>query len=309
MTTSSSSPASSSASTLGLMATEQINPNTRDIDQLSSLEVLKKINREDALIHQAVEKALPQIAIVVDTIAKGFQTGGRLFYFGAGTSGRLGVLDASECLPTFGVPVEMVQGMIAGGEVALRSPVEGAEDNEEQGYQDAKQCQLTANDVLVGISASGHAPYVHGAIKAAKDAGAYTACIVCHAQSSMTTLVEQPIVVSVGPEAVAGSTRMKAGTAQKMVLNMLSTASMIQIGKTYENFMVDVQPTNSKLRARAARIVAALAKIDEADAQKLLEQTKYQVKPAIVMQVKSCGLDEANAILKAASGKLRLILN
>ncbi|MEB3287490.1 MAG: N-acetylmuramic acid 6-phosphate etherase [Vampirovibrionales bacterium] len=290
---------------LALIATEQVNPETRDIDRLSSLAILQRINAEDALLHRAVQKALPEIAAVVDRIASGFKRNGRLLYFGAGTSGRLGVLDASECPPTFGAPAEQVQGIIAGGDRALRFAVEGAEDNEAQGYQDAIDCGLTSDDVVVGLSASGYAPYVYGVIRAAKERGAFSACIVCHGKSRLAGLVDQAIVVEVGPEVVTGSTRMKAGSAQKMVLNMLSTASMIQIGKTYENLMVDVQPTNAKLKARAARIVQALAGVDETNAEAALAQSQYQVKAAIVMLKKKCSLDQANALLSQYSGKLR----
>lgn len=296
-------------SELGLISTEQINPRTRDIDQLSTLAILEKINAEDALVHQAVAQALPQIAQVVDAIVYGFEQGGRLLYFGAGTSGRLGVLDASECPPTYGADPEQVQGMIAGGDIALRHAVEGAEDDVALGESDVEALEVGQHDVVVGISASGHAPYVHGVIDAAKARGAFTACIVCHPGSKLIARVKQAIVVDVGPEVVAGSTRMKAGTAQKLVLNMLSSTAMIQTGKTYENLMVDVQPTNEKLKARATRMVSTLAKVSETQAQETLQTTQFQVKPAIVMLVKQCDLKTAQAILDQHHGKLRPALN
>jgi N-acetylmuramic acid 6-phosphate etherase len=292
-----------------VIPTEQVNPRTTDIDLLSTEAVLRKINAEDQLVAIAVEEAIPQITVVVDEIKKAFENGHRLFYFGAGTSGRLGVLDASECPPTYGAPPELVQGIIAGGEIALRNAVEGAEDSAEQGQTDVQTGGLKAGDVAVGISASGQAPYVVAAMQAAQALGCFTAGLTCDPDSKLAQAVHQPIVVNVGPEVVAGSTRMKAGTAQKLVLNMLTTGAMIQTGKTFQNLMVDVQPTNLKLKARARRIVAALGQVSAEAAGELLEQTGYQVKPAVLMARDKITLPEAQSRLKAASGKLRLALN
>lgn len=291
-----------------VIPTEQVNPRTADIDLLATQDVLRKINAEDQLVAQAVEKVIPQIAMVVDKIAEAFEQRRRLFYFGAGTSGRLGVLDASECPPTYGAPPELVQAFIAGGDQALRMAVEGAEDSPEMGRADAEKAGLQAGDVAVGISASGGAPYVVAAMEAARSKGAFTACVTCNAGSTLYQAVDQPIVVEVGPEVIAGSSRMKAGTAQKLVLNMLTTGAMIQTGKTYQNLMVDVQPTNRKLRARAGRIVAALGKVSVDEAEQLLEKTDYQVKPAILMARGTMTLAEARQRLLQAHGKLRKAL-
>lgn len=292
-----------------VIPTEQVNPRTTDIDLLSTEAVLRKINAEDQQVALAVEQAIPQITLVVDAIKTAFESGNRLFYFGAGTSGRLGVLDASECPPTYGAPPELVQGIIAGGDIALRSAVEGAEDSAEQGEADVRQAGLRAGDVAVGISASGQAPYVVAAMRTAQSLGCFTAGLTCDPDSKLAQAVQQPIVVEVGPEVVAGSTRMKAGTAQKLVLNMLTTGAMIQTGKTFQNLMVDVQPTNLKLKARARRIVAALGNVSVEEAERILEQTAYQVKPAVLIARDRIALPEALDRLKAASGKLRLALN
>jgi N-acetylmuramic acid 6-phosphate etherase len=291
-----------------VIPTEQVNPQTEDIDVLSTEAVLQKINAEDRQVADAVAVAIPQIVVVVDEIKKAFEAEHRLFYFGAGTSGRLGVLDASECPPTYGALPSLVQAFIAGGEIALRQAVEGAEDSEELGLADANAAQLQAGDVVVGISASGGAPYVVAAMQAAREKGCFTAGITCHAGSALAKAVHQAIVAEVGPEVIAGSTRMKAGTAQKLILNMLTTGAMIQIGKTYRNLMVDVQPTNQKLRERARRIVAALGNVSIEAAADVLEQTNYQVKPAVLMACAKMPLAEAQKRLQAASGKLRLAL-
>jgi N-acetylmuramic acid 6-phosphate etherase len=291
-----------------VIPTEQVNPRTVDIDLLSTEDVLRRINDEDRLVADAVAKAVPQIAVVVDKIAEAFEKGHRLFYFGAGTSGRLGVLDASECPPTFGAPPELVQGIIAGGDIALRHAVEGAEDSPELGRADAEKAGVASGDVVVGISASGGAAYVVEAMKTAHERGCFTAAITCYAESKLAQAVHQAMVVEVGPEAIAGSSRMKAGTAQKLVLNMLTTGAMIQTGKTYQNLMVDVQPTNQKLRLRARRMVAALAEVSVEEAERLLEQTGYQVKPAVLMARDKIALSDAQARLKAAHGKLRRAL-
>ena len=291
-----------------VIPTEQVNPRTADIDLLSTTEILQKINAEDQGVAHAVAQAIPQIAVVVDAIKHAFETGGRLFYFGAGTSGRLGVLDASECPPTYGAPPSLVQGIMAGGEIALRNAVEGAEDSVEMGKADVAHAGVKAGDVVVGMSASGQAPYVVAVIEAAKALGCFTAGITCDGQSRLAQAAQQPIVVEVGPEVIAGSTRMKAGTAQKLVLNMLTTGAMIQTGKTYQNLMVDVQPTNLKLKARARRMVSALGEVEIDEAERLLELTGYQVKPAVIMARQAVDFAEAQQRLQAASGKLRLAL-
>ncbi len=291
-----------------VIPTEQVNPRTVDIDLRSTTEVLQKINAEDQGVAHAVAQAIPQIAVTVDAIQLAFEHGGRLFYFGAGTSGRLGVLDASECPPTYGAPPSLVQGIMAGGDIALRNAVEGAEDSVEMGQADVIKAGVKAGDVVIGISASGQAPYVVAVIEAAKALGCFTAGITCDKHSKLALATQQPIVVEVGPEVIAGSTRMKAGTAQKLVLNMLTTGAMIQTGKTYQNLMVDVQPTNLKLKARARRMVAALGAVDIEEAERLLDLTGYQVKPAVLMARQAIDLPEAQKRLKATSGKLRLAL-
>lgn len=292
----------------GVIPTEQVNPATVDIDLLDTETLLRRINAEDARVAAAVAAAIPQIAPVVDRIAQAFEAGNRLFYFGAGTSGRLGVLDASECPPTYGAPPEQVQGIIAGGDIALRQAVEGAEDDPEAGRKDAAAAGLRAGDVAVGISASGGAPYVVAAMEEARSRGCFTAGITCHGGSRLAQVVDQAIVAEVGPEVIAGSTRMKAGTAQKLILNMLTTAAMVQSGKTYQNLMVDVQPTNRKLRERACRIVAALAGVSMAEARQALDVCGFQVKPAVLVACAKISVAEAQARLRAASGKLRRAL-
>ena len=241
--------------TLETMLSEQRNPNTLHIDALSSLEIVTLLNHEDKQVAFAVEKNLPRIAQAVEHIVAAFQSGGRLVYMGAGTSGRLGVLDASECPPTFGVPSSMVVGLIAGGEAALRNAVEGAEDNREAGEQDLRHIHFSRKDVLVGIAASGRTPYVIGGLQYAKQLGATTISLVSNPNASMSDIADIAITTAVGPEALTGSSRLKSGTAQKMVLNMLTTAAMIRLGKCYQNLMVDVQATNQKLKARAILIV------------------------------------------------------
>ncbi|MEB3245696.1 MAG: N-acetylmuramic acid 6-phosphate etherase [Vampirovibrionales bacterium] len=288
-----------------LSPTEQDNPNTRNIDACSTLETLRLINAEDQTVAHAVQAALPQIAGVVDRIVAGFLQQGRLIYVGAGTSGRLAVLDASECPPTFGAPPQQVQAIIAGGEIALKTAVEGAEDNAALGAQDLAALSLTPNDVVVGISASGGAAYVIAALQTARQAGAFTAAVTCNPKALLLNHVDAGIVTPVGPEVISGSTRLKAGTAQKLVLNMLTTASMVHIGKTYGNVMVDVQPVNDKLRKRALRIVSTLARVSTQAAQSALTASQWQVKPAVLMAARGCSLSEAQALLSEHQGKLK----
>jgi N-acetylmuramic acid 6-phosphate etherase len=290
------------------MLTEQQNPKSLNIDALSTQEIVTVINNEDKGVALAVEKVLPNIAQAVDAIVDSLREGGRLIYIGAGTSGRLGVLDAVECLPTYSTPPELVQGLIAGGEGALIRSVEGAEDNSELGKSDLEAIELTGQDIVVGIAASGRTPYVLGAIDYAKSVGAKTIGIACNVPAPVLDTADIAIGVEVGPEVVTGSTRMKAGTAQKNVLNMLSTASMIKLGKVYGNLMVDVQVTNEKLAHRTQRFVQQIEKVDNETAQNLLKQTNNTVKAAIVMHIKKIDYAAALALLEQHSGYLRDII-
>ena len=291
---------------LGQMITEQRNPNSMQIDRASALEIVQLINNEDKLVPLAIEKCLPQIAQAVEKIVAAFQQGGRLVYMGAGTSGRLGVLDASECPPTYGVSPEMVVGLIAGGERALRHPIEGAEDNREQGKLDLQAIEFSAKDVLVGIAASGRTPYVLGGLDYAKELGAVTISIASNPNSAMATLADIAIETLVGAEVLTGSSRMKSGTAQKLVLNMLTTASMILIGKCYQNLMVDVQASNEKLRARAIRIVMQATECSKETAEKMLQTAEGNAKLAIMMILGNLDKESAVKILQENQGKLLL---
>jgi N-acetylmuramic acid 6-phosphate etherase len=286
------------------LLTEQVNPATRDIDTKSTAEMLGMINCEDREVAEAVGKEIRQIAEAVDGIVGRLRNGGRLFYIGAGTSGRLGVLDAAECPPTFHVAHELVQGIIAGGERALASATEATEDDPKVGKHDLLARGFTGADALVGIAASGRTPYVLGAVAAARELGALTVGISCTPDSELSRLVAIPIVPLVGPEVIAGSTRMKAGTATKLVLNMISTAVMIQLGHVYGNLMVNVEPKNSKLEDRARRIVAEAAEVSYEDASELLRKARGSVKTAIVMSRLSLGCDGAAARLDAAGGRI-----
>ena len=288
-----------------IASTERKNPQTTEIDTLSSLDIVTLINNEDAKVAPAVGKELPRIARAVDIIVERLSQGGRLLYFGAGTSGRLGVLDASEILPTYGSPPEQIQGFIAGGDVALRESMGGAEDDREAGERLVDQLGVNEVDVLVGITASGSTPWVLGVVEEANRRGAATIGLTCNPNTPLAQLAQVTIAPIVGPEVVAGSSRMKAGTAQKMVLNMLSTAAMVRLGKVYGNLMVDVRPANAKLRRRAVRIVQEAAGVDAATARRTLERTGYEIKPALVMLLTGCDLDEAGRRLAAADGFVR----
>lgn len=290
------------------LLTEQPNPASESIDALPSEDVLRIINAEDRRVAEAVEREIPAIAKAVDAIVAAFERGGRLFYIGAGTSGRLGVLDASECPPTFSVPPETVQGIIAGGEAALTRSTESTEDDPAIGARDLLQRGFTSADVLVGIAASGRTPYVLGAVREAVRMGAVTAGISCTPDSELARLVHIPITPLPGPEVVAGSTRMKAGTAQKMVLNMLSTAAFIRMGYVYRNLMVNVQPTNSKLADRARRIIAQATGADYERAGQLLLAAGNNVRTAIIMEKKGIGREEAEELLAAARGRISQVL-
>ena len=287
------------------MLSEQRNPNTLHIDALSPLEVVTLLNHEDKQVAFAVEKNLPQIAQAVEHIVAAFQSGGRLVYMGAGTSGRLGVLDASECPPTFGVPSSMVVGLIAGGETALRNAVEGAEDNREAGEQDLRHIHFSRKDVLVGIAASGRTPYVIGGLQYAKQLGATTVSLVSNPNAVMSDIADIAITTAVGPEALTGSSRLKSGTAQKMVLNMLTTAAMIRLGKCYQNLMVDVQATNQKLKARAIRIVMQATDCDQTTAEQTLFMTHGNAKLAIMMLLSGLDKDQAETVLTQNKGRLQ----
>jgi N-acetylmuramic acid 6-phosphate etherase len=291
------------------MLTEQSNPRTRDIDRLSTLEIARIINDEDKRVALVIEQATPQIAQAIDAIVNRIQQGGRLIYVGAGTSGRLGLLDAVECVPTFGTPPELVVGLIAGGERAFTKAVEGAEDNQQAGRDDLDAINVTSNDAVVGVAASGRTPYVVSALKYANEIGCATIGIACNQPAPLLDVADIKIALPVGPEVITGSTRMKAGTAQKMVLNMLSTATMIKLGKVYGNLMVDVQTTNEKLVHRARRIVSQVAGVDETAAADLLAQSGNDVKVAIVMGNRRVSADSAREILQMAGGHLREILN
>ncbi|MDO9648314.1 N-acetylmuramic acid 6-phosphate etherase [Glaesserella parasuis] len=290
--------------TLGQLITEQRNPNSMQIDTLSAYEIVQIINNEDKQVPLVIEKVLPQIAQAVEKIVEAFQQGGRLVYIGAGTSGRLGVLDASECPPTFGVPPEMVKGIIAGGERALRHPIEGAEDNKEAGKQDLQAVEFSQKDVLVGIAASGRTPYVLGALAYAKQLGATTVSIASNPNSAMSQIADIVIDTVVGAEVLTGSSRMKSGTAQKLVLNMLTTASMILIGKCYQNLMVDVQASNQKLVARAIRIVMQATECSREIAETTLVLAENNAKLAIMMILADLDKDGAEQLLSQQQGKI-----
>ena len=287
--------------------TEYRNENTKNIDLLSTIDIVRKINEEDKLVALAIEDEIPNIAKAIDMIAKQFLMGGRLYYYGAGTSGRIGILDASECPPTFGVPADMVTGIIAGGDKAIRNAAEGAEDNYEEGVKDA-QC-LTDQDVCVVISASGNPKYLLGVLAQADKVNCRTIALTCNHNALILEEAGLGICVEVGPEVIAGSSRMKAGTVQKMVLNMLSTGAMIKIGKTYENFMIDLMPTNEKLKDRAIRIVAEIAGVGHSNALKTLLECDWSVKTAIIMLKCNLNREQAEDALRRNCGVLRRTLN
>jgi len=288
------------------LATEQRNPVSMDIDSKSTIEILKIINDEDKKVPFAVEKELPYIAEAVDILVEAFKKGGRLIYIGAGTSGRLGILDASECPPTYGTPPEMVQGLIAGGYQAIRKAVEGAEDYEENGAKDIEESNVNEKDVVCGIAASKRTPYVIGAIKKAKELGAKTLFVTCVPRETFDVpFVDVAICPYVGPEVIMGSTRMKSGTAQKLVLNMLTTTSMIRLGKVYENMMIDLQMTNKKLVERSKRVVMTVTNVDYDTAEKVLKEAGGHVKTALVMILANVNAEEARKRLEKANGFVR----
>lgn len=283
------------------LVTEGRNEKTMGLDDMSIQDFLKVMNEEDKSVPFAVEAVLPQIEQAVKYIIEAFQKGGRLVYIGSGTSGRLGVLDAVECPPTFSTTNEVV-GLIAGGQGAFVKAKEGAEDCESQGAEDLMEANFTKDDILIGIAASGRTPHTIGALKKAKELGAYTISVSCNPQSEVGKIADLAIDMNVGPEVLTGSTRLKAGTAQKLVLNMLSTASMIGIGKTYQNLMVDLKPTNAKLEERSKRIIMQATQCDYETAQKMFEASDRHPKTAIIMILMNCTKEEAQASLDKSKG-------
>jgi N-acetylmuramic acid 6-phosphate etherase len=291
-----------------ILQTESLNPNSQNLDCQSTLQMVQIINAEDARIAPAVQKVLPQVAAAIDAIAERMARGGRLVYIGSGTSGRLGVLDASECPPTFSVSPDKVVGIIAGGDTALRHSVEAAEDSPERGAQDLQMLNISPMDSVVGITASGSTPYVQGGLHFAQQQGALTVGIACNDPAPISKVSQVSILVLVGAEVISGSTRMKAGTAQKMVLNMLSTGVMIRLGKTYGNLMIDLKASNTKLRSRAIRLVQQLCPLDLDQAQRLLEDCDWEVKTAIAAFHQKSTPQQARAALEKVSSRLRTIL-
>lgn len=287
------------------LTTESINENTGNIDSVSTIDMLRLINEEDKKVPYAIEKELDSVAKAVEVTAERLSRGGRLIYIGAGTSGRIGILDASECPPTFGVSSEMVQGIIAGGNTAIFKAVEGAEDDGELGRKDLIERGLNESDVVCGIAASGRTPYVLGAMKYAKEAGAAVLCIVMNKDSEMASVADVAITITVGPEVIMGSTRMKAGTAQKLVVNMISTGTMIKLGKVYKNLMVDVKASNEKLYARAKRIVMLATGAAEPVAEKVLAETGYDVKLSILMITAGLEKEAAAKLLEENKGYVK----
>jgi len=287
------------------LVTEQPNPASAGIDTLSTEDMLNVINREDRKVGDAVAAEIPHIARAVDAIVAAMEQGGRLFYIGAGTSGRLGVLDASECPPTFNTSPEMVVALIAGGPAAVQEAIEGAEDDDQAGAADLRAKDLKPNDAVVGITASGRTPYVVGALRHAREVGSHTVAIVNNARSALAGVADTAIELLTGPEVIAGSTRLCAGTAQKIALSTLSTAVMVRLGKTYGPYMIDVRATNAKLRRRASRMVQQITGADASASTEALAATQGRVKPAVVMLLGSCDADEAERRLAAAEGRVR----
>lgn len=290
------------------LTTEKINHNSVDIDILPTLDKLRIINAEDQTVAQSIALHLPDIAIAVDAITKALKSGGRLIYIGAGTSGRLGILDAVECPPTYGVDYNTVVGLIAGGKEAFIKAQEGVEDKEEFAISDLQEANLTSQDIVCGIAASGRTPYVIGGLKYARNLGCQTIAVACNLNSVIGEYADYKIEVALGAEVVTGSTRMKAGTAQKLILNMLSTATMINLGKTYKNLMVDVKTSNAKLEARAKKIIMEATEVDFDTAAKYLQLANNHVKTAIVMILNNVDLATAKQLLDNASGVIRKIV-
>lgn len=287
------------------LMTEHRNERTMNLDELSTEDFVTVMNDEDKLVPEAIAHEKKVIASVIDTVIEAFKNGGRLFYIGAGTSGRLGVLDAAECVPTFGVSRDEVIGLIAGGSKAMTEAIEGAEDNFKIAEVDLKEHILTEKDVVIGLAASGRTPYVIGGLKYAKSVGAKTAAIACVKDSEIGGIADTAIEIEVGPEILTGSTRLKSGTAQKLVLNMISTGAMVGIGKVYENLMVDVKPTNNKLRQRALNIISEIVEVPIEKSEQLFREARGNVKTAIVMGLHDISYSEATKRLKKADGFIR----
>lgn len=293
------------------LATEQINELSSNIDMMNTHDIITLINNEDSKVAYSIEKEIPYIVQAVDALTECFNMGGRLFYIGAGTSGRLGIVDASECPPTFGTHPSMVQGIIAGGNEAMFSAQEGAEDSFENGAEIIREYRINAKDCVCGIAASGRTPFVRGALKEAKFIGAYTILITTNDREQLESWnieVDTIIAPHVGPEVIAGSTRMKSGTAQKMILNMLTTAAMIRLGKSYGNIMVDLQLTNAKLHERAKKIIMEIAKLNYEEASELLKASGGHVKTAIIMSLTDIPFDKAKQLLEKANGYIKKAL-
>ncbi len=293
---------------LNQLISENQNPDTMDIDLLSTLDIVTKINHQDEQVAQAISLVLPQIAQVVDNIVSCFKNGGRLVYIGAGTSGRLGILDAVECIPTFGIDEGLIIAIMAGGDSAMFKAKEGVEDDKAQGIAAVKEVQLCKKDILIGIAASGRTPYVIGALEFAKSIGCITVALSSNPNAQIAEVAEHAILPVVGPEPLTGSTRMKSGTAQKMVLNILSTASMIRMGKSYKNLMVDLKATNKKLYARGTRMIMQVTGVSQSEAETALEQSKLQVKVAILMLLANVNVEQAQSMLVNSDGFLRAAL-
>lgn len=281
------------------LMTEQVNDRSKDIETQSISEILRYMNDENKIITQAIEQCIPEIEKVTAGVVQAFEKGGRLIYLGAGTSGRLGVLDASECPPTFGVSPEMVVGIIAGGDYALRNAIEGAEDDETLAEKQLRDLNLVKEDVVIGISASGRTPYVAAGLSYANEVGCFTGAISNSPNALISNIASVGIEAITGPEVVTGSTRMKAGTAQKIILNMITTTAMIQVGKIFKGYMVDVQPTNLKLKQRATNILANITHLSQEDARRVLEENDFDLKVAIISQIHHISAKEAEQLLQA----------
>ncbi|MBB6451706.1 N-acetylmuramic acid 6-phosphate etherase [Salirhabdus euzebyi] len=287
------------------LTTEMYNPKSSNLDQMPIRDILALMNEEDFSIPKAIQQVLPQIEKTVEAVCESFQNGGRLFYVGAGTSGRIGLLDAAECPPTFSTPQHLVQAILAGGENALMVAVEGAEDDQQLGENDLKERELSANDIVIGIAASGRTPYVKAALRYTKSIGATAVSLASNKDAEISEHADIAIEVVTGPEILTGSTRLKAATSHKMILNMISTASMVKMGKVYQNLMVDMNASNYKLRERSKKIVCEATGFDYEVATKVLEETDYAVKPAIVMLLTDVSYQEALSLLDNSNGFVR----
>ncbi|BCU53013.1 N-acetylmuramic acid 6-phosphate etherase [Staphylococcus auricularis] len=290
------------------LTTEARNRATMHLDEMSIYDALKVMNLEDQLVPSLISEHLQTLTEIIKMTTQQFNAGGRIIYMGAGTSGRLGVLDAVECVPTFNVSHDQVIGLIAGGPSAMKEAVEGAEDDPSQGAADLKDLHLEPEDVVIGIAASGQTPYVVGGLNFANDVGAYTVAIACNQDTSIGKLAQYPLEIPVGPEVLTGSTRLKAGSAQKMILNMISTLTMVGAGKVYDNLMVDVKPTNQKLVQRAVHIIEEICEVSQTEAQDLYEAANHDLKVAIVMHMRDCSANEARQRLTAHHGKIKAAL-